>query len=74
MHLTDTAQGTVVSVDVGSGFVDVVVLDNVDGLDVDDLTLYGFADRLELAGKVVENVTAPVYRRIGRAYRIGVNA
>jgi hypothetical protein len=34
----------------------------------------GFADRLELAGKVVESVTAPVYRRIGRAYRIGVNA
>ncbi len=39
VRVTDTASGLVVSVDVGgtTGFVDVVVLDNVHGLTVDDL-------------------------------------
>ena len=39
VRLTDTASGIVVAVDVGgtTGFIDVVVLDNVHGLTVDDL-------------------------------------
>ncbi len=39
VRLTDTASGIVVAVDMGgtSGFIDVVVLDNVHGLTVDDL-------------------------------------
>jgi hypothetical protein len=38
VRLTDTAAGTVVALDVEDGaFVDVVLLDNVHGLDVDDL-------------------------------------
>ena len=39
VRLTDTASGIVVAVDMGgtTGFIDVVVLDNVHGLTVDDL-------------------------------------
>mgnify|MGYP001766628528 CR=1 FL=1 len=43
IRVTDTAGGLVVAVDVGgaSGFVDIVVLDNVHGLTVEDLTDIG---------------------------------
>jgi Ca2+-binding RTX toxin-like protein len=43
VRITDTAGGLVVAVDVGgtAGFVDVVVLDNVHGLTVEDLTHSG---------------------------------
>jgi Ca2+-binding RTX toxin-like protein len=43
VRITDTAGGLVVAVDMGgtSGFVDVVVLDNVHGLTVEDLTHSG---------------------------------
>lgn len=43
VRITDTADGLVVAVDMGgtSGFVDIVVLDNVHGLTVEDLTHSG---------------------------------
>ena len=37
LHVTDTAGGTIVSANLGSGFIDVVALDGVHGLTLDDL-------------------------------------
>ncbi len=40
VHVADTAAGTIVSADLGTGFVDVVVLDGVHGVTVDDLVAH----------------------------------